>query len=232
MKIGNQLFWYLAIALVVQACSSGGNDDRETPPVETKNPPAKVVGTLPENGEPCSDYETVSGNDTKVLVQFKWNSAQFAQSYELTVRDNDSEVFNASFSALETKVELDRGKTYTWNLMSINDDGSTNGDTYSFTTPGVQVGNYAPYAAEIEVEFVEADTEMTISWIGSDEDGDSLTYDVFVLIDDETISETLETETTQLAPIVYISGTVYSIRVISKDGNGNSSISELQVQAP
>ncbi|MGX1929918.1 hypothetical protein [Flagellimonas sp. 2504JD4-2] len=218
--------------VMLLACGGGGGNEGEEPPEEQKTPPAKAVGTLPANGEPCSDYEEVANDDTKVLVSFKWNAAQLAQNYILGITEGSTEVFSNSFNALEAKVELDRGKTYSWSLTSVNSDGETSGDTYSFATPGIPEGNYAPYAAEIAIEFDTQNSEIAISWIGRDEDGDALTYDVTVWENDVILVEETDYDQTSVNPVVYQNGVDYSVEVVSKDSSGNFSISRAQETAP
>nr|WP_299068172.1 hypothetical protein [uncultured Allomuricauda sp.] len=221
----------IVLSSLLFAC--GGSDSSgDTPPDEQAQVPAKTVGTLPENGEPCSDFEEVSGNPFKVSVRFGWNSAQFAQNYALKVFENQTEVSSTTVNTLQTDVVLDRGKTYTWSVTAINSDGETLGDTYSFTTPGVPVGNYAPYAAEITVNFDMTSSEMSVSWIGRDEDGDTLVYDVKVIEGENAIVEETEVSTNFLQPINYMSEVEYGVEVISRDPNGNFSISLTEMKAP
>lgn len=219
--------------IVLVSCGGGDEsvgDDFMEPPTQNETLPTKSVGTLPANGEPCSDYEEVEGDDSKIVVFFTWNAAQFAESYVLTVFEDGSEVFSGSQTSLSANAQLDRGKTYTWSVTSVNSDGQTNGDTYSFTTPGIPVGNYAPYAAEITVTF---DPEfMSVSWIGNDEDGDDLTYDVTIFEGDEQILELNDISNTQIDPIDYMPNMEYMVQINSKDPLGSSSESTLSTSAP
>lgn len=98
------------------SCSSGGDDNNTTerPPVNQTNLPGKAIGVLPENGEPCSEYEEVSNDDSKVSVAFQWNAANLARSYTLIINEGSDEIFRNSLNALQTEVVLDRGQTYTW----------------------------------------------------------------------------------------------------------------------
>jgi len=218
----SMIFRSLLMLPVLFALSCGGGSEDSQPPEEIKNPPAKSVGTLPANGEPCSDYEPIEGNETEVSVLFTWNAAQLADRYILLVQDGSAEVFNESFTALSADVNLSRGVTYTWSITSVNENGQTSGDTSSFTTPGTPEGNYAPYPAAISVDFDEVNTSMNVSWIGSDEDGDDLTYDIFVYEEGSLIEEQENLTVLSLDPISYLPGYEYTIAVNTKDSFGNS----------
>ncbi|MEZ4810807.1 MAG: hypothetical protein R2819_10665 [Allomuricauda sp.] len=220
------------MTMIAMLFSCGGGGGGEEPPKEQKNPPAKAVGVLPANGESCSDYEEIIGNENRVLIAFKWNAAQFAQSYEVVAFYGGSEIARKSVGGLETKIELDKRKTYTWQIVSINGDGEATSNTYSFTSPGVPVGNYAPYAAEITIEFNVATSEMSISWIGSDEDGDELTYDVTVWENGSILMEEIDYTVQSMGPITFINGENYTVEIVSKDSSGNSSISKASAVAP
>lgn len=211
------------------SCSSSGDETPPPTPPENLTPPAKTIGVVPENGEPCADYTEVDNDDSKVLIYFKWNAAQNAENYNLVILEGSSEVFSSTLNVLETEVQLDRGKTYSWFLNSINEDGETKGDTYSFTSPGTPVGNFAPYAAEITVTF---NTQMSISWVGSDEDGDELTYDIVVKNDELILTQETDFSDTSINPLDFEPGAVYDVEVISKDPHGSASISKTTVTAP
>lgn len=228
------IFRILCCCTVVflSSCGGGGGEQPPPEPEPSNDLPLKVTGTLPVNGEPCSDYEEVPSDESKVLITFDWNEAQFADSYQLIVLDGSSEVFSNTYPNLGAQVELQRGKTYSWSVTSVNEFGETPGNTYSFTTPGIPVGNYAPYAAEINVEFHTDNMEMNVSWVGSDEDGDILVYDVKIMENNNILLEEADYSLDSLEPLQFISGESYSVEVVSKDTNGNFSISSTNLQAP
>lgn len=221
----------LIVAIILQS-GCGGGDGTENPPIDETKTPGKAVGTLPANGEACADYEEVTNDDTKVLVLFSWNAAQFAQSYILVVSEGSNEVFRNSLNSLNTEVQLDRGKTYTWLLTSVNSDKETIGDTFSFTTPGIPVGNFAPYAAEIAIEFDINTLEMSVSWIGSDEEDDQLSYDITVWENESILMEEVDYIFESIDPITFTSGENYIVEIVSKDSSGNFSISVASEKAP
>ena len=225
------LFSLLIILKVIFLSCADGKEDEDTP-FDQNILPTKAMGVLPANGEPCSDYQEISDDDSKVLVDFRWNMAQFAKSYVLTISEGTALAFSNSLNTTQTNVTLNRGTTYTWWVTSVNDSGETAGDTYSFTTPGIPEGNFAPYAAEIEIEFDTSSLEMLVAWIGRDEEDDILKYDVVVKQGDDVLLEETDTSSTSLAPLNYINGTEYSVEVKSTDTSGSFSFSTTSIKAP
>ena len=221
---------FFLIATILFSCSSDGSTAK-TSIEEDINPPSKAIGILPLNGEPCSDYEAVSGDEAVVSISFKWNAAQYAQNYELVLKEGGNEVFRDVFKVMNAKVSLNRGKAFTWNVIAKNSDGQTNSDTMSFVTPGTPIGNYVPYAAEISLLF-DAFTNLNVSWVGKDEDGDVLTYDVVVKEEGEIIQEFNDLTVDTLDPIATSPNMLYTVQVISKDVSGNYSISEFSAVSP
>ncbi|MDC6386283.1 hypothetical protein D2V93_17915 [Flagellimonas taeanensis] len=211
------------------SCDGGSAD---IPPEQVDVVPEKVIGSLPVNGEPCSEYEDVTGNNSKVSILFRWSIAQTAKSYELIVYEGAIEVLRKSVTTSETKIELDRGKTFTWQVISKNGTAESVSSTYSFTSPGVPDGNFAPYAADIDIEFNNIVQQMSISWKCNDEDGDTLIYNVKIVQEHtgEVRYESL-TETT-LEPIQYIPETTYSIEIQAIDPFGNFSVSKVGGETP
>ena len=227
------LKYFTGLALVFVLLNSC---DKSTP-AETekqidKPVPTKATGTLPANGEPCSEFESIPNDDTKVSILFNWNAAQNAVNYELKVLLGNEQAAITTVGAQEAMVTLDRGKTYTWTVTSKNESGSTVSDTYSFTTPGLSEGNYAPYAAEIITEFEPVAQLLTVNWTATDEDGDSLTYDVIITENETVILEEIDFVNTSISIIGFIDDTNYTIKVVSKDGTGNFSVSEVSVKSP
>lgn len=226
------LKYFTGLALVFVFLNSC---DKSTP-AETekqidKPVPTKATGTLPANGEPCSEFEPIPNDDTKVSILFKWNTAQNAVNYELKVLLGNGQAATTTVGAQEATVTLHRGKTYTWTVTSKNESGSTVSDTYSFTTPGLSEGNYAPYAAEISTEFEPVAQLLTVNWTATDEDGDSLIYDVIITENETVILEETDLLNKSITGIGYIDDANYTIMVVSKDGTGNFSVSEVSVNS-
>lgn len=227
------LFFIMAFGMVGCGGSSGSDDPSDDDPMDpVQQLPGKANALLPANGEPCSQFEDVNGEADKALIFFEWSSANNANSYLIRVFENGNQVTNNGVSTTETEIVLDRGKTFTWTVTSINNDGETVSDTFSFTSPGVAIGNYAPYAAEVDVIFDIPNLEMDIFWLGNDEDGDTLTYDVTLTQGGIEIDEYIGLNDSSLPTMPYMPDTAYQVEVISRDGNGNFSISVFEFQSP
>tara|TARA_R110002126_G_scaffold291738_1_gene456296 strand:+ start:5358 stop:6059 length:702 start_codon:yes stop_codon:yes gene_type:complete len=227
------LKYFTGLALIFVCLNSCDKSTPEETEKQIEKPvPTKATGTLPANGEPCSEFEPIPNNDTKVSILFKWNAAQNTVNYTLEVLLNNQQAASSTVGGLETTVSLDRGKTYTWTVTSKNEFGDTESDTYSFTTPGLAEGNYAPYAAEITTEFNTSAQLLAIKWVGTDEDNDLLTYDVIITENESVLFEETDLEDTSISGIEYISDTEYYIKIISKDSTGSFSVSEVTVNSP
>lgn len=220
----------LMVFVVFSSCDKGTST--ETEKQIDKPQPIKAQGTLPVNGEPCSDFDPVPNDDSKLSILFKWNGSQNTINYDLSVLEGAQEVAKTTVGALEASVTLERGKTYSWTVTSKNETGTTVSDTYSFTTPGHAIGNYAPYAAEIAIDFDVDKQVLNLSWSATDEDGDSLTFDVVILEGETVVHEELGLATNTIEGIAYLSETSYTFNIITKDVVGNFSISEKTITSP
>jgi hypothetical protein len=231
--IYNNIYKVITIVMLLvfmSSCDDGGSEEEE---MQLEKPtPTKAVGTLPANGEPCSDFEIIPNDDSKVSISFKWTSAQNTTNYDLIVLEGTSEVSNTTVDALQTNVTLSRGKTYTWRVVSKNENNSSISDTYSFTTPGLAASNYAPYSAEITVIFDTTAKLFNMKWTAVDEDGDDLVFDISISDEQNIIVEENDTSNLFINGTPYTGNTVYNFKVTAKDANGNFSISETSIISP
>jgi len=228
MQLLKQTFASILLIVLTNAC----NKSSSTPDPITPEIPGVPVGILPANAETCSDFEEVPGATNKATIFFSWSKAENATGYLVQLFESETEVHSLALTATEAEFVLDKGKLYSWMVIAENSAGSTPSSTMSFTTPGEAIGNYAPYAAEISAEYDNNTSEITISWIGSDEDGDPLTYDIQVRdAEDILIVDETGLDESTMNPISVSPGELYTIKVTSKDDFGNFSISTSTVRA-
>ncbi|WP_405382273.1 hypothetical protein [Maribacter sp. LLG6340-A2] len=234
------IFKLSIISLVILVCSCGKSDsndvDSDIPktPIEEEqeNPetplnPTKSVAIVPENGDVCSDFSEIENSSSNVLVAFKWTTAEHTSSYKIEVFEGDEIVANEELTNTELEVPLGKGKTYTWQITSLNSTSEVVSDTFSFSTPGIPIENYVPYAAEITVIFDTTLETMSINWIGSDEDGDELSYDLSIHDEENELVNESDLLETEYGPLDIIPDMEYTIEVKSKDSSGNISVSTI-----
>lgn len=218
-------FVLLLCTAIISSCSKGEPTNPKEPEEPVQALPEMPVGELPANAETCSDFEAVPGKTDKATIFFSWSASENASSYLLEVFESNTEVSSATVTDTTAELTLEKGKSYSWTVTAKNTLGETPSNTFSFTTPGEPIGNFVPYAAEIAIAFNENNGELAISWVGNDEDGDALTYDVIVKEDDVIIAEHIDLTMLELNPIVASLGTTYIVEVKSKDNFGNFSVS-------
>ena len=119
-------FVLLLLSLILLAC---GKDD------EPKVPPA-VSLVFPENNSEC--ITGISRTETTSEVEFRWQAAQHAVRYELTVRHlGNNIVQNILASGLSASLVLDKGEAYSWSVVARNQSGRRvlKGPPGNFTMP-------------------------------------------------------------------------------------------------
>ncbi|MEY2868320.1 MAG: hypothetical protein RIR01_749 [Bacteroidota bacterium] len=226
MRIINIKTIFLFIVLGLMAsCGGGGSDSSEETVLKLPGTPAL---SLPLNGESCSDYTAVSGNAAKAEISFSWATTVYATSYVLVVTQAGTEVVNQEITTTSYKVVLDKGKTYSWTVTAKNKDGVKTSSTHSFTTPGVPIGNYVPYAAVINFTVNSSTSMASLSWVGKDEDSNvsDLKYDIEIKKDNIVIQSLTNQTSTSIADFAAVLNSTYQIKIntIDKQGSYSSSV--------
>lgn len=215
---------FIGLGLLV-SCGGGGSDSPDEPVV---NLPAKPALTLPINGETCSEYTVVANNETKAEISFGWATTSYATSYVLVVTQSGNTVVNQTLTTTSYKAILDKGKTYSWTVTAKNKDGENVSVTNSFTTPGIPVGNYVPYAAIINFSVNTGSSMASLSWVGKDEDSNTneLKYDIEIKEDNAVLQSLTNKTQTSIADFVVKLNATYQIKIttIDKYGSYSSSI--------
>ena len=227
--------------LLVINCSSGGGDDAVAPPVVTPPvvvPPVVVVvlepGTpvlsYPANNEPCEDGTSI--NDSQSQVNFQWGASANTQSYNLTITnlsDNTEQTFTTTDS--NKVVALSKADPFRWKVTAEGETGSTpaSSSSWKFYLAGAGTTNYAPFPADLlsptsGANIFPVDGQTTLTWGGSDVDGDMTSYEVYIdAVDGSTSVGTvayLEATSTKIVNVT--SGSQYFWKVVATDSNGNT----------
>ena len=225
----------LPVTLFFVACSSsssGGDDDTPpTPPMVAS--PSSAILIFPEDDTECNTGEII--NDSQSNVTFEWNASENTDSYVVNLTNlNTNSTTQVSVTTNEATISIERGVPYEW-MVTSRASGTTesaNSLAWRFYNEGPGVENYAPFPAEAispsrGANFPSSQTSITLEWDTSDVDNDIAEFEVIL---DTNIDPTNSLGTTTdkiLTDISVVSNTTYYWKVITKDDNENTSISEI-----
>lgn len=234
----------VALATVVSSCSSsgGGDDDGPTPPPPTGGTddtptipdPSAATLVFPENDSECTTGIVDPANENQSTITFEWNASANTDRYTVTYTNLNTGT--AGFSNTNTNsvdITLDRGVPYSWFVTSrANGTQSTaDSDSFRFYNEGAGIENYAPFPAEAVAPARGASlattTSLTLQWSGSDIDGDITGYEVFFGTDAAALTSIGTPTESSLTDVPVSAATIYFWQVVTTDGEGNTSTSEL-----
>ena len=197
-------------------------------------PPAKAVLVLPAANEACTEGTVISSTQSTVL--FKWNAAENANNYVLTIKNLLSGVSTPhTTSATQLGVTLDRNKPYSWSVESKSSASVeiSKSDVWKFYNAGPASLSYAPFPAEaVSPEYGKqvnaVNTKIVLDWSAEDVDSDLQSYDVYLGTSAASLTLLQANVSTSILNDVTVTGdTAYYWKVISKDAAGNTSDSGL-----
>ncbi|SDQ55968.1 hypothetical protein [Flagellimonas zhangzhouensis] len=228
MKIASK---YIVPLVLLTLFSCGGSGDDPTPEPEPEVPvPLAATLVFPDNNEECTEGVIVS--DTESQVTFQWAASENTDDYTLTIQNLETGVeTSSSTSNTELQVTLNRGTAYSWIVVSSADgtNETATSETWRFYNAGAAIENYAPFPAydpypEMGIEVVSGN--ISLQWEGSDLDGDSLSYSVYLDTANPPTTLLGGTASTNIDATLE-ADTIYYWQVISTDSAGNSSTSEI-----
>ena len=231
-------YFSFLFTLTLVSCGGGGGDDGGGSGGgggggNVTNPPGKSTLTAPANNKTCETGTSVS--DTKSEVTFTWGASADTNTYDLKITDlNSSTITNKTgLSTTTTKVTLDKGVPYSWNITSKSTASTTTtaSDTWKFYLAGTGIVNYAPFPADLKTPASgstttrDGDGKVAFTWDGSDPDtGDTLKYTLYVdKTDGKQTPPTAQTDlTAKTASVALEAATTYYWRVKTSDGVNSS----------
>jgi hypothetical protein len=237
MKYNILKYFTFLFTLTLISCGGGGGDDGGGSGGggggNVINPPGKSTLTAPANNKTCETGTSVS--DTKSEVTFTWGASADTNTYDLKITDlNSSTITNKTgLSTTTTKVTLDKGVPYSWNITSKSTASTTTtaSDTWKFYLAGTGVVNYAPFPADLKTPASgstvtrDGDGKVAFTWDGSDPDtGDTLKYTLYVdTTDGKQTPPAAQTDLTEkTASVALEAATTYYWRVKTSDGTNSS----------
>lgn len=199
-----------------------------------KNDPPQVPDAtsliFPERSSECTTG--IELNSTTSEVEFRWQTAQNTDTYELRVTDvmaNTSQ--RIEVAAQSARLPLHKGALYSWQVATKNDDVEevVLSEEWQFYNAGAQT-TYAPFPASINAPISgtsvnrNTNNQITLNWTGADIDNDIMEYEVYLSTENPPVDllQTLSVSTSRLNVDV-TPNTVHYWKVITRDREGNTS---------
>lgn len=223
MKAG---YLFYALAFLVISCGDSGGDGDGSGGAPTA---ALLIG--PINNSECITGTPVS--TTQTSVTFEWNPAQNADGYFLYVKNLASGTtaqFNAGTN-VTYNATLQKGTPYSW-YVSSRKEGQTSvaSQVWKFYNAGDGVTNYAPFPAEAVFPGISATVtgpQVTLQWSADDVDGDIADYKIYFGTASNPTTLLSTVTQPQLANVAVTAGNTYYWKVVTTDGQGNNSSSQV-----
>ncbi len=215
----------ISIILVLLLTLGCSKDDGGTPI------PGAASLIFPDNNQECNQGVDVS--DTQSTVTFRWSATSNTDSYTLNLKNliTQSTTSHPSLTN-ELAVTILKGTPYSWYIISENNDvvETAQSATWKFYNAGDPIESYAPFPADLLApamsSILSGVTDQTLTWQGDDIDNDIVSYDVY--FDTTSPPASLEGNTSNTSMNVTVaSGNIYYWRVVTIDGQGNNSQSEI-----
>jgi hypothetical protein len=218
------------LCIGIQACKK----EKKPNPVVVKPTPLATLLSAPANGQPCLTGVSISA--TQSTVTFSWNKAENTETYELRIKNlatGDSVSVIKSTTQLTADVALLKSTPYSWYVVSKASGVTTapHSDTWKFYNSGPGLSVYPPYPADLvspawgELIANQSGT-LVLNWVVIPGSSPVKYYDVYL---GNTLAPFLykSNVTDSQLQIAVAANTQYFWRIVAKDANGNSSVSQV-----
>lgn len=214
------------IGILGNSCGGGGDD-------LILLPPTKASLIFPRENSECT--EGSSQTDTHSMIKFEWSLSENTDSYDIVIKNLITGV-SATYTATSTtkEIRLERAIPYSWKVISkataINRTAES--ATWKFYNAGLGAVAYPPFPAEIiEPKMGEYITPVSnvvnLKWNGSALENNIKGYDVYFGTENPPVLFKANHTSMELNNVPVMNQTVYFWKVITKDGNGNTSESSI-----
>ncbi|MRX63648.1 fibronectin type III domain-containing protein [Maribacter luteus] len=193
-------------------------------------PPEAASLVFPDKDSECTTGSDL--NDTTSEIEFKWIAADHTDSYELRVTNLNTNITQTlNTSAVSAKLPIEKGEPFSWFVRSRNTEVSetASSNVWYFYNAG-SVETHTPFPAQVVYPengaslFKDVNNEVTLEWTGADVDGDITGYEIYFSTENPPVDLIATITSTNLEQVVSVSAdTTYYWRVITRDGEGNSS---------
>jgi len=232
MKITSKVYSVITVFLLT-ACSGSTSNTDDTPPAPVVAAPSAATLVFPADNTECNEGVISSTDETKSAVTFQWNASENTDTYEVNLRNINTNTSTKSNSFTnDATITIDRGTPYEWFVVSkangTNETASSAKAKFYNQGPGIE--NYAPFPAEainpVRGSTIASAATVNLQWTTSDIDDDIVGYSIFFGTDTDPTTEIGSTEESNLNTSI-TSGATYFWRVVTTDSQNNSSTSEI-----
>lgn len=194
--------------------------------------PSSVIKlTFPENLSECTEGTLVS--DTESELTFLWEGVDRVSTYKMTLSNlNTSTIQEFESDEPQLTVLLKRATPYSWSISSASNPNKIRSETWSFYNEGPGREAFAPLPATAispvsGASISVTSTTVNLRWNAEDPDNDINGYDLYFGEngDPELFESDLEND--QYNGIPVLAGVTYYWKVVTKDSQGNESISPI-----
>jgi len=222
-------FYYIIVIILATSCSSS---IPEPTPEKVINVPVAATLIFPEDNTECNEGTILSETESNVI--FRWNSSEFTDSYELILKNLETDIVITQESINDTKeITLSRGTSYEWYIISKSTESETTAtsEVFQFFNAAPGVVNHIPFSAEaiapVDNEILNTNnTYVILEWQAADIDDDIKEYEIFFgtrIGEMNNIGSTVNTK----IEVDIIFGSTYYWKVRTFDENFNSSESDV-----
>lgn len=212
------------------SCTSNSTDP--LPEEEVVNDPVAANLIFPQDQTECNEGTILS--DTQSEVVFKWSASENTDSYEVIVKNNDTETSSTITAATNSKeITLERGTNYEWQVISRSETSQSTAASavFQFFNAAPGVTSHVPFSAEAiapedSSEISVASGKVILQWQASDIDNDIRDYEIFFGTDKDQLAS-IGVFTTNTLEANVVSGTTYFWRVKTNDETNNTSESDI-----
>ncbi|WP_350284542.1 hypothetical protein [uncultured Croceitalea sp.] len=210
----------LIISVVLISC--GGDD----------GPPPSPEGALlvfPLQSSECTTG--VSVNETLSQVTFEWMAANNTDLYTLNVVNLETNTPQTiTTGATSASLSIEKGAPFSWSILSSNSssDETATSENWLFYNSGA-LTTYPPFPAQIirpksgaSVQKSSAD-QVVLEWLGADVEDDISIFEIYFSETNPPVLIATENSQSSMVNVGVVSGVTYYWRVVTTDGEGNTS---------
>ncbi len=220
---------YSFITLLIISCSPSAPADEEEEPGGTLNQaPEKPVLDWPTNNMICADD----------LLKFKWDTSLDPEgdpvSYyiQISLDPQFSSIYaQESVAVSSIEVNLNPSQNYFWRVKAKDDNQNESAfsDVWTLSTDGTSNVNNLPSTPEYifpALGETMSSGDLELSWNSTDDDGDSLVYDLYFGTSEEPeiFRENLQSNTFELSSL---SSDTYYWKIVVKDNNEGQTVGQV-----